>query len=152
MKKKTAIYLFAVLLLCTADLASAQIKVTFDSIQLSRCHPKGDGFDEKTVANNGFISGSRMVESGKNARYLMSSRKLKENDLVKLQQLFERIVKQKIKNPETPKQKETGYFSITIWPAKGEAIIQHALGDKPFDIPEFEMIRNIAAAYDVGGW
>ena len=152
MKRKIAIYLFAVLLLCMADLASAQIKVTFDSIQLSRCHPKGDGFDEKTVANNGFISGSRMVESGKNGKYLMTSRKLKENDLVKLQQLFERIVKQNIKNPETPKQKETGYFSITIWPAKGEAIIQYALGDEPFDIPEFEKIRSIAAAYDVGGW
>jgi len=151
MKSNTAIYLFVVLLLCIAGVNSAEVDVTFDSIELS-FHPKGDGLSEKIVMNNGFINGSRMSDAGEPPRILMSSRKMKQIDLMKLQQLYERVVKKEFEAPEIPDQKETGYFSITIYPVKGKAATQYAIGDKPFAIPELETIRSIIAAYDVGGW
>ena len=151
MVQKTTYCLFATLVFYTTSVNSVEVDVTFDSIELTS-HPKGDGYAEKMVTNNGFITGSRMSNLGESARTLMSSMKLKEIDLLKLEQLFEIIMKKRISKLETPEQKETGFFAITIWPVKGDVIIQYAIGDAPFEITEFEKIRDIVTSYDVGGW
>lgn len=130
---------------------SAEIDVIFDSIELTS-HPKGDGYAEKMVTNNGFISGLRMSNSGEPGRNLMSSVKLKDVDLVTLEQLFIIIIKKRISKSEAPEQNKTGFFAITIWPVKGEAITQYAIEDESFEIPEFEEIRDVFATYNVGGW
>ena len=46
-------------------------------------------------------------------------------------------------------QNKTGFFAITIWPVKGEAITQYAIEDESFEMPEFEKIRDFFARYNV---